>query len=332
MQAADRTRRDWSIALAASVLIHLVMLGFVRFAAVPSANEADVATTIAILRITKHVTYAHGRRGGAAAAPLVSHAKPERRMPAVKIQRRAVAVGSTRATTTADSRPAETAAMQRPAHAAAPSASGSRGAAPAARAEAPGGPTAAPGAEESPEPVPTLTAEMLASLNRRMRDAIPSAPPQTMKLYPTDMRNLAMRPDSTVGLSRTTRCRSGASSPTRSSCASAAKRSRCARFSASARHTSASATWRRSTSTIPTRRKPGRTSARARRHGENSSASCRSRPRHRSRRRRKASSARRPAACAARHTTSGTASIAESLACTRSLQKAATSRRATPVK
>ena len=195
MQAADRTRRDWSIALAASVLIHVVMLGFVRFTPVPSANEADVATTIAILRITKHVTYAHGRRGGAAAAPLVSHAKPEPRMPAAKIQRGAVAVGSTRATTTAESRPAGTAAMQRPAHAAAQIASGSRGAAAAARAEAPGGPTATPGAEESPEPMPTLTAEMLASLNRRMRDAIPSTPPQTMKLYPTDMRNLAMRPD-----------------------------------------------------------------------------------------------------------------------------------------
>jgi hypothetical protein len=36
---------------------------------------------------------------------------------------------------------------------------------------------------------------MLAALNQRMRDAIPSAPPKTMKLFPTDLRNLAMRPD-----------------------------------------------------------------------------------------------------------------------------------------
>jgi hypothetical protein len=36
---------------------------------------------------------------------------------------------------------------------------------------------------------------MLASLNRQMRDAIPSAAPQTMKHYTTDMSTLAVRPD-----------------------------------------------------------------------------------------------------------------------------------------
>ena len=34
---------------------------------------------------------------------------------------------------------------------------------------------------------------MLANLNQRMRDAIPSTPPITMKLYPMDLRNLALR-------------------------------------------------------------------------------------------------------------------------------------------
>jgi hypothetical protein len=41
MPAGKRTRRDWSIALAASVLIHALVLGFVRFAPVPSADVAD---------------------------------------------------------------------------------------------------------------------------------------------------------------------------------------------------------------------------------------------------------------------------------------------------
>jgi hypothetical protein len=110
--------------------------------------------------------------------------------------RGASAVSSRRATTTAESRPAGAAAVQRPAQAAAHAASGPRGAAAAAGAETPGAATtSAPVAEESPGPAPTLTAEMLASLNQRMRDAIPSTPPITMKLYPMDMRNLALRKD-----------------------------------------------------------------------------------------------------------------------------------------
>ena len=36
---------------------------------------------------------------------------------------------------------------------------------------------------------------MLASLNHQMRDAIPSAAPQTTKHYTTDMGTLAVRPD-----------------------------------------------------------------------------------------------------------------------------------------
>jgi hypothetical protein len=195
MQAAERTRRDWSIALAASLLIHLVMLAFVRFAPVPSANEADATAPIAILRITKRVTYAHGRRGGAAAAPWVSRAQPERSTPAVKIARGAVPAGSRRATTTAESRPAGAAAVQRPAHAAAHVASGSHEAAPASGAETGGTATAAPGAGESPGPEPPITTEMLASLNQRMHDAIPSAAPHTMKHYTTDMGTLAVHPD-----------------------------------------------------------------------------------------------------------------------------------------
>jgi hypothetical protein len=105
MRAGERTRRDWSIALAASVLVHALVLGFVRFARVPSADVADDATPVAILRITKRVSYAHGRRGGAAAAPAVSHEKPNRSAPVAKIARGATALGSRRATTTAAARP-----------------------------------------------------------------------------------------------------------------------------------------------------------------------------------------------------------------------------------
>jgi hypothetical protein len=47
MQGARRNRRDWSIAVAASVAIHLVMPAFVRFAPVPSAAEAVDATPVA---------------------------------------------------------------------------------------------------------------------------------------------------------------------------------------------------------------------------------------------------------------------------------------------
>lgn len=196
MRAAERTRRDWSIALAASVLIHLVMLGFVRFAPVPSVNEADLTTPIAVLRITKRASYAHGRRGSTAAAPPVSHPAPERSAPAVKIARGASVAGSRRATTTAVARPAGSAAVRRSVHAAAAHGGSARhDSATAAGAEASGTPATPAGAEESPGPVPTITAEMLASLNQRMRDAIPSTPPKTIKLYPTDMRNLAMRPD-----------------------------------------------------------------------------------------------------------------------------------------
>jgi hypothetical protein len=195
MHAAQRTRRDWSIALAASALIHLVLLAFVRFAPVPAVSEADVATPIAILRITKRVRSAQGRRGGTAAAPPVSHAKPERSAPAVTTADGASAVGSRRAITTTQSRPAGAVAVHPAAHAAVHSGSGARDAAAAAGAAASGAPTTQAGAEESPGPAPTITAEMLASLNQRMRDAIPSTTPATMKLYPMDMRNLAMRPD-----------------------------------------------------------------------------------------------------------------------------------------
>jgi len=112
MQAAERTRRDWSIALAASLLIHLLMLAFVRFAPVPSTTAADEVTTVAILRITKRISYAHGRRGGAAAAPRTSHAKPERSATAMKIARGASAPGSKRAVTTAAARPSGGSAVQ----------------------------------------------------------------------------------------------------------------------------------------------------------------------------------------------------------------------------
>ena len=195
MQAAERRRRDWSIALAASVLIHLLALGFVRFAPVPSANEADDATPVAILRITKRVSYAHGRPGGAAAAPSVSQAKRDRSAAQMKIARGAAAAGSRRATTTAQSRPAGSVAAQPRAHAAAGIESGPSGTAPAARTETAGAPATATGAQESPGPAPTITAEMLASLNQHMRDAIPSAPPHALKRYTTDMGTLAVHPD-----------------------------------------------------------------------------------------------------------------------------------------
>jgi|GEM_PF-3234545 len=177
---AERARRNWTIALAASVLIHVLVLGFVRFAPVPSTDAADDATPVAILRITKRVNFAHGRRGSTAAAPSVSHAKPDRTTPAAKIARGASASGSRRAPR---------------AHAAAPIESGASRTAPAAGAEAAGASASTPGAEGSPGPAPTITAEMLAALNQRMRDAIASAPPKTMKLFPMDMRNLAIRPD-----------------------------------------------------------------------------------------------------------------------------------------
>ena len=80
-------------------------------------------------------------------------------------------------------------------HVAARVKSGSDESAPAAGVKSESTAVAAPVAEESPGPAPTITAEMLANLNQRMHDAIPSAPPATMKLYPTDMRNLAVRKD-----------------------------------------------------------------------------------------------------------------------------------------
>ena len=195
MQAGERTRRDWAIALTASVLIHLLALGFVRFAPVPAADEAVDATPVAILRITKRVSYAHGRRGGAAAAPPVSHAKRDRSAPAAKIARGASAPGSRGATTTAAARPADAVAAQTRAHDTAAVKSGANGTAPAAGSEAAGASVNTRGAEETPGPAPTITAEMLAALNQRMHDAIPSAAPKTMKLFPMDMRNLAIRPD-----------------------------------------------------------------------------------------------------------------------------------------
>jgi hypothetical protein len=182
MQAGERTRRDWAIALAASVSVHLLALGFVRFAPVPSATEADIATPVAILRITKRASSAHGRRGNAAAAaPPVSRAKPVRSTPAAKIAYGASAAGSRRAKPRA--------------HAAAPIESGTGGTSPATGADASRTPALAPGAQESPGPAPTITAEMLASLNERMRGAIPSEAPDTTKRYTTDMATLAVRPD-----------------------------------------------------------------------------------------------------------------------------------------
>jgi hypothetical protein len=196
MQAAERRRRDWSIALAASVLIHLLVLGFVRFAPVPSANEAEDATPVAILRITKRVSYAHGHRGGTAAAPSVSHAKRDRSAAPMTIARGASAAGSRHATTTAESRTSNSVAAQPRARSSEPVESGTNGTAPAAGAAAAGTSASPPGAEESPGPAPTITAEMLASLNRNMRDAIPSAAPHTLKHYTTDMGTLAVHPDS----------------------------------------------------------------------------------------------------------------------------------------
>ncbi|HWT04362.1 MAG TPA: hypothetical protein VN224_01265 [Xanthomonadales bacterium] len=195
MRAGERTRRDWAIALAASVLIHALALGFVRFAPVPSTDAADDATPVAILRITKRVSYAHGRRGGAAPAPSASHAKPNRSSATVKIARGASAPGSKRASTTAAARPAGEVAAQPRARAAATRASDTSGTAPATGAEAMGARASAAGAQESPGPAPTITAEMLASLNQRMHDAIPSTGPQTMKRYTTDMGALAVHPD-----------------------------------------------------------------------------------------------------------------------------------------
>jgi hypothetical protein len=194
MQAAERTRRDWSIGLAASILMHLLMLGFVRFAPVPSTGAADETTTVAILRITKRVNYAHGRRGGAAAAPRISRTKPERSTAAAHVARGAAAPGSKRASTTAEVHPAgASAAHARTQPAAGEPATGA--AASAAGAEATGAPASPAAAEESPGPAPTITAEMLASLNQRMRNAIPSAAPLTMKRYTTDMGTLAVHPD-----------------------------------------------------------------------------------------------------------------------------------------
>jgi hypothetical protein len=195
MRAGERTRRDWAIALAASVVVHLLAVGFVRFAPVPATDAADDATPVAILRITKRVTYAHGRRGGAAAAPSVSRAKPTSSAPAAKIARGASAPGSRRASTTAAARPAGAVAAQNRTHPAARVESGANGSPPATGVAPSGTATGERVAEESPGPAPTITAEMLAALNQRARDAIPSAPPNTMKLYATDLRNLAMRPD-----------------------------------------------------------------------------------------------------------------------------------------
>ncbi len=195
MQAAERTRRDWSIALAASILVHLLMLGYVRFAPVPSTNAPDEATPVAILRITKRVSYAHGRRGGAAAAPRVSHAKVERSVVAVKGARGASALGSKRASTTANARPAGASPAQAHVRPATPAEPGTADATATAGATATGSQAGTPGAEETPGPAPTITAEMLANLNRQMRDVIPSAAPKTMKLYPTDFGTLAMRPN-----------------------------------------------------------------------------------------------------------------------------------------
>jgi hypothetical protein len=192
VQAARRTRRDWTIALAASFVLHLLMLGFVRLAPVPSTDAADEPTPVAILRITKRVSYAHGRRGSGPAPPRISRPIPQQAASATQIARGASAPGSRRAPTTADARPG----------ASAPRAHGPRstaaehetaGAAPAPGASA--APAGAASAEESPGPAPTMSAEMLAALNQRMRDAIPSASPTATKLYATDMRSLAVRPD-----------------------------------------------------------------------------------------------------------------------------------------
>jgi len=195
MRAGERTRRDWAIALAGSVLIHLLAVGFVRFAPVPSTDAADDASPVAVLRITKRVSYAHGRRGGAPAAPPVSHAQPERSVPAAKIARGLSASGSRRATTTAPARAARAVAAPARAHSAEHVESGPSGTAPATDASGNGPPSGAAAAAESPGPAPTITAEMLASLNQHMRDAIPSTAPQTMKHYTTDMGTLAVRPD-----------------------------------------------------------------------------------------------------------------------------------------
>jgi hypothetical protein len=180
MQAGERTRRNWAIALAASALIHVLVVGFVRFAPVPSAEEAVDATPIAILRITKRARNAHGGHGGAAAAPSVSHANPYR---------------TAAATTTAAARPAGATAARARTHAAMPVEVGASSATRSAGAKATDESASPPGPEESPGPAPTITAEMLAALNQRIRDAIPNAPPQTTKLYPMDMRGLAVRPD-----------------------------------------------------------------------------------------------------------------------------------------
>ncbi|HEY0381114.1 MAG TPA: hypothetical protein VGC72_02835 [Candidatus Elarobacter sp.] len=197
MQAGRRTRRNWAIALAASFLIHLLMLGFVRFAPVPATDVADEATPVAILRITKRAGYAHGRSGSSPAAPRVSPPVPRRAAPAAQVARGALAPRSSRASTTADARP-DASATRAHAPRSTATAHGTAGtaSAPVVNAgAAPAGVARAASVDESPGPAPTMSAEMLAALNQRMRDAIPSAPPAATKLYPTDMRGLAVRPD-----------------------------------------------------------------------------------------------------------------------------------------
>ena len=148
-----------------------------------------------------------------------------------------------------------------------------------AAADATGSPVSPAGAEESPGPAPTITAEMLAALNQRMRDAIPSTPPKTMKLYPTDWRNLALRPDPNRWTVANYPLPQRGLFAHAIIVASAAKQSRYARSSASATPTSASATWRKSTNTIRKQHSPARTSARAKKRGANSSAWFRTRRR-----------------------------------------------------
>lgn len=194
MHAARRTRRTWTIALAASILLHLLLLGSVRFAPVPSTDAVDDATPVAILRITKRVSYAYGRRGGSAAAPAASRAKPDRSAPGAIIARGAVARGSARASTTADARPAGARSAQSRARSAARAQAATGGTAPGS-GETPGASAVQLDAQESPGPAPTITAEMLASINQRMRDAIPSAAPHTMTHYTTDTGTVAVHAD-----------------------------------------------------------------------------------------------------------------------------------------
>lgn len=182
----NRPRRRWTAALLASLAAHALLLATARFVPTPANLAVEEISPVAILRITKAVK-AHGRRGGVPAAPRLA-TRPRTGTP-LTITHGAVARGSAHAASNAEAAGTARAAAAAPRRGA--TATGSRSE--AGPAQAPPGPMSADD-EPSPEPVPTITAEMLAKLNVRMREALPSAMPQTMKIYRSGT-GLAMRFD-----------------------------------------------------------------------------------------------------------------------------------------